>query len=185
MNSDIKEVLLTEEQIQNRVRELGAELTKEYADKKVVMIVLLKGAAYFATDLSAAMDMPVRMDFMVASSYGNGTESSGTLVIRLDVNDNIAGKHVLLVDDIIDSGLTFASMKRLLETKHPASIKTVALCDKSERRQNGFQADYVGFKVPDEFVVGYGLDYAGDYRNLPYIGILKSSVYGRTITGKE
>ncbi len=180
MNEDIKTVLLTEEQIQKRVKELGAQLRKDYAGKKVVMVILLKGAAYFATSLSLAMDMPLRLDFMVASSYGNGSSSSGSVVIRLDVKENIAGKHVLLVDDIIDSGLTFASISRVLETKHPASIKTVAMCDKRERRTNGFEADYVGFRIPDEFVVGYGLDYAGDYRNLPYIGVLKSSVYGRS-----
>ena len=179
MNEDIKTVLLTNEQLQKRIKELGEQLCKDYAGKKVVMIVLLKGAAYFATALSLAMNMPLRMEFMVVSSYGNGDETTGNVAVRLDIKDEIAGKHVLLVDDIIDSGLTFANIKKLLSTKHPASIKTVAMCDKRERRQNGFEADYVGFKVPDEFVVGFGLDYAGDYRNLPYIGILKSSVYGR------
>jgi hypoxanthine phosphoribosyltransferase len=179
MNEDIKTVLLTNEQLQKRIKELGEQLCKDYEGKKVVMIVLLKGAAYFATALSLAMNMPLRMEFMVVSSYGNGEKTTGNVAVRLDIKDDIAGKHVLLVDDIIDSGLTFANIKQLLSTKHPASIKTVAMCDKRERRQNGFEADYVGFKVPDEFVVGFGLDYAGDYRNLPYIGILKSSVYAR------
>jgi len=176
---DIKKILLTEEQIQARVKELGRQLSADYAGKKVVIIALLKGAAWFATDLSEAMDFPVRMDFMLASSYGNGTTSSGSLVIRLDIREDIAGKHVLLIDDIIDSGLTFANVTSMLESHHPASIKTVAMCDKQERRIGDIQADYVGFKIPDEFVVGYGLDYAGDYRNLPFIGVLKSSVYGR------
>lgn len=177
LNEDIKTVLLTEEQIHQRVAELGAQLTKEYAGRKVVMICLLKGAAYFACDLSRAIDMPVRMEFMVASSYGNGTHTSGSVAVHLDVRDNIAGKDVLLVDDIIDSGLTFARVKELLKTKNPASIKTVAMCDKKARRQNGMEADYVGFEIPDEFVVGYGLDYAEKYRNLPYIGILKPEIY--------
>lgn len=179
MNEDIKTVLLTEEQIGKRVQELGKQLAKDYEGKKVIMIVLLTGAAYFATDLSRAMDMPVRMEFMAVSSYGNGTQTTGSVAVRLDIKDNIAGKHVLLVDDIIDSGLTFSNIKTLLQSKHPASIKTVAMCDKKARRTNGFNADYSGFEIPDEFVVGYGLDYAGDYRNLPYIGILKPSVYAR------
>ena len=178
---DIKKVLFSEEQIRQRVQELGKQISEDYAGKKVVMIALLKGAAWFATDLSEAIDFPIRLDFMVASSYGSGTESSGTLIIRLDIREDIAGKHVLLVDDIIDSGNTFTCVKRLLEKNHPASIKTVAMCDKRERRAVDIQADYVGFQIPDEFVVGYGLDYAGDYRNLPFIGVLKSSVYGRPV----
>ncbi len=179
MNKDIKQVLLTEEQIRARVQEMGKEISKDYEGKKVVMITLLKGAATFSSDLSRAMDIPVRMEYMVVSSYGNGTSTSGNVAVRLDVNDDIAGKDILLVDDIIDSGLTFERVKHLLETKHPASVKTVAMCDKAERRTNGMKADYVGFTIPDEFVVGYGLDYAGDYRNLPYIGILKPAVYAR------
>lgn len=179
LNEDVKKVLLTEEAIQKRIKEMGAQLTKDYQGKKVVMICLLKGASYFACDLSRAMDIPVRMEFMVASSYGNRTETTGSVAIHLDVKDDIAGKDVLLVDDIIDTGLTFARVKQLLETKRPASVRTVAMCDKAERRTTGIQADYVGFTIPDEFVVGYGLDYAGDYRNLPYIGVLKPAVYAR------
>ncbi len=180
MHEDIKNILINEEQIKKRVQELGEQLSKEYEGKKVIMICLLKGAAYFACDLSRAMTIPVRMEFMVASSYGDSTTTSGSVAVRLDVKDDIAGLHVLLVDDIIDTGLTFARVKNLLQTKNPASIKTVAMCDKEERRMNGMEADYVGFTIPDEFVVGYGLDYAGDYRNLPYIGVLKPSVYART-----
>ena len=173
MHEDIKAILISEEQIKKRVQELGEQLSGEYAGKQVIMICLLKGAAYFACDLSRAMS------FMVASSYGDGTTTSGSVAVRLDVKDDIAGMHVLLVDDIIDTGLTFARVKTLLETKKPASIKTVAMCDKEDRRQNGLEADYVGFTIPDEFVVGYGLDYAGDYRNLPFIGVLKPVVYAR------
>ena len=151
MHEDIKAVLITEEQIKQRVQEMGEQLSKEYEGKRVIIICLLKGAAYFACDLSRAMSIPVRMEFMVASSYGNSTSTSGSVAVRLDVADDIAGMHVLLVDDIIDTGLTFAKVKALLETKKP-----------------------------DEFVVGYGLDYAGDYRNLPFIGVLKPVVYART-----
>ncbi len=179
MNQDVKKVLLTEEQIKTRIKEMGAQLSADYKGKKVVMICLLKGAAFFACDLSRAMTIPVRMEFMVASSYGNRTETSGSVAIHLDVKDDIAGMDVLLVDDIIDTGLTFARVKELLKTKNPASVRTVAMCDKAERRTNGMAADYVGFTIPDEFVVGYGLDYAGDYRNLPYVGILKPAVYAR------
>jgi len=179
MDEDIKTVLLTKEQIDERVKELGKQITEEYQDKDVVVVVLLKGAAWFATDLTRAIDLPLRVDFMVASSYGNGTVTSGNVNVRLDIRENIAGKHVLVVDDIIDSGVTFAAICKLLESHKPASLKTVALCDKAERRVNGLNADYVGFKIPDEFIVGFGLDYAGDYRNLPYIGILKPAVYAR------
>ena len=177
MHDDIKNILLTKEEIDKRVQEMGAEITKAYEGKDLVVIVLLKGAAWFATDLTRAIDLPVRVDFMVASSYGKGTVSSGNVKVKLDISENIEGKHVLLVDDIIDSGITFAAISNMLKMQKPASLKTVALCDKAERRVNGLDADYVGFKIPDEFVVGFGLDYAGDYRNLPYIGVLKSSVY--------
>ena len=130
MHEDIKAVLITEEQIKQRVQEMGEQLSKEYAGKRVIIICLLKGAAYFACDLSRAMSIPVRMEFMVASSYGNNTSTSGSVAVRLDVADDIAGMHVLLVDDIIDTGLTFARVKSLLETKKPASVKTIAMCDK-------------------------------------------------------
>lgn len=179
MHNDIKTVLLTKEQIDIRVKEMGEQITKDYANRDLVVVVLLKGAAWFATDLTRAIDMPARIDFMVASSYGNGTSTTGSVKVKLDISENITGKDVLLIDDIIDSGLTFAAISDLLRQYKPATLKTVALCDKAERRINGLQADYVGFKIPDEFVVGYGLDYAGDYRNLPYIGVLKSSVYAR------
>ena len=124
------------------------------------MIGLLKGAIYFFTDLSLAIDLPLRIDFMVASSYGSGTETSGNVDIRLSCSENIEGCHVLLVDDIIDSGVTMEAITRLLMAQKPASVKKVALCDKPSRRVNKLNADYVGFEIPDEFVVGYGLDYA-------------------------
>lgn len=179
MHDDIKAILLTEDQIQARVKEMGAQITKDFQGKDLVVVVLLKGAAWFATDLTRAIDIPARIDFMVASSYGNGTTTSGNVKVKLDLSENIQGKDVLLIDDIIDSGVTFAAIGDMLRQHKPASLKTAAMCDKAERRVNGLEADYVGFKIPDEFVVGYGLDYAGDYRNLPYIGVLKPSVYAR------
>lgn len=179
MHDDIKQVLLTKEQIEQRVAELGKQITADYQGKDLIVVVLLKGAAWFATDLTRAIDLPLRVDFMVASSYGNGTSTTGNVKVKLDISENIAGKHVLLIDDIIDSGVTFAAISDMLCQNKPASLKTVALCDKADRRVNGMEADYVGFKIPDEFVVGFGLDYAGDYRNLPYIGVLKPAVYAR------
>ena len=179
MHDDIKQVLLTKEQIEQRVAEMGKQITADYQGKDLIVVVLLKGAAWFATDLTRAIDLPLRVDFMVASSYGNGTSTTGNVKVKLDISENIAGKHVLLIDDIIDSGVTFAAISDMLRQNKPASLKTVALCDKADRRVNGMEADYVGFKIPDEFVVGFGLDYAGDYRNLPYIGVLKPSVYAR------
>ncbi|MDY6028832.1 MAG: hypoxanthine phosphoribosyltransferase [Acidaminococcaceae bacterium] len=179
MHQDIKTVLLTKEQIDERVREMGAEIARDYEGKDLMVVVLLKGAAWFATDLTRAIDLPLRVDFMVASSYGDGTYTSGNVKVKLDIQDDIRGKDVLLIDDIIDSGVTFAAISDMLRSHKPASLKTAALCDKAERRINGLQPDYVGFKIPDEFIVGYGLDYAGDYRNLPYIGVLKPAVYVR------
>lgn len=179
MHDDIKQVLLTKEQIEQRVAEMGKQITADYQGKDLIVVVLLKGAAWFATDLTRAIDLPLRVDFMVASSYGNGTSTTGNVKVKLDISENIAGKHVLLIDDIIDSGVTFAAISDMLCQNKPASLKTVALCDKADRRVNGMEADYVGFKIPDEFVVGFGLDYAGDYRNLPYIGVLKPAVYAR------
>ena len=179
MHSDSAKILLTKEEIDARICSLGAEITRDYVGKNIVVVVLLKGAAWFATDLTRAIDVPLRVDFMVASSYGNGTSTSGKVQVKLECTEDLEGKDVLLVDDIIDSGVTFAAISDLLKQRKPASLKTVALCDKAERRINGLDADYVGFKIPDEFVVGFGLDYAGDYRNLPYIGVLKPEVYAK------
>lgn len=177
---DVKKILLTEEQIQARIKELGEQITKDYQGKNLLVVGLLKGAAWTVTDLTRYIDLPLRVEFMVASSYGDGTETSGAVRVHLDVREDLRGKDVLLVDDIVDSGVTFAAIVKMLQNGHPASIKTFAFCDKAERRINGFECDYVGFKIPDEFVVGYGLDYAGSYRNLPFIGVLKSSVYAKT-----
>lgn len=174
---NIKKILFAEEEIKKRVVELGKQITEDYRGKDLVLVCLLKGAAWFSTDLTRAIDLPCRVDFMVVSSYGNETETSGTVKVRMDVAEDLRGKDVLLVDDIVDSGITFAAVVKMLKTHHPASIKTIALCDKKERRVNDFQCDYIGFTIPDEFIVGYGLDFAQDYRNLPFIGVLKSSAY--------
>mgnify|MGYP004446957715 FL=1 len=179
IHEDVKKVLLTEEEIAKRVKELGAEISKDYEGKEIVMVCLLTGAAWFATDLSRALENDMRMDFMVASSYGNGTTTAGNVKVSLDVRTDLSNKHVLLVDDIIDTGTTFKAITDMLASRNVASIKTCALCDKKERRTADINADYVGFVIPDEFVVGYGLDFAGSYRNLPYIGVLKSSVYAK------
>lgn len=179
VHDDVKKVLLTKEEIDNRIAELGKQITNDYAGKEIVMICLLNGAAWFATDLSRAIETDMRMDFMVASSYGNGTNTSGNVKVLLDVRTDITNKHVLVVDDIIDTGTTFKAITDMLASRGVASIKTCALCDKKERRTTGLEADYIGFVIPDEFVVGFGLDYAGNYRNLPYIGVLKPSVYAR------
>lgn len=180
MHNNIAKILLSEEEIQKRVKELGRQIHEDYKDKdKIVMIGLLKGAIYFFTDLSLAIDLPLRIDFMVASSYGNSTETSGSVDVRLTCSEKLEGCHVLLVDDIIDSGVTMEAITRLLQRQNPASVKKVALCDKPSRRVNQLNADYVGFEIPDEFVVGYGLDFAGDYRNLPYIGVLKPEAYAK------
>ena len=179
IHEDVKKVLLTEEEIAKRVKELGAEISKDYEGKELVMVCLLTGAAWFATDLSRALDNNMRMDFMVASSYGNGTTTSGNVKVSLDVRTDLSNKHVLLVDDIIDTGTTFKAITEMLASRNVASIKTCALCDKKERRTADINADYVGFVIPDEFVVGYGLDFAGSYRKLIYVGVLKSSVYAK------
>ncbi|MBQ0068054.1 MAG: hypoxanthine phosphoribosyltransferase [Phascolarctobacterium sp.] len=177
---DVKQILFTNEQIKARIAEMGKQLTKDYLGKKLVIVSLLKGAAWFTADLSREIDLPVRTDFMVVSSYGNATMTSGMLKIYLDVRDDLRGKDVLIVDDILDTGVTLGAVVDMMKEHSPASVKTCVLCDKKERRLNEFEADYVGFTVPDEFLVGYGLDYAGDYRNLPFIGVLNSSVYART-----
>ena len=179
MRNDIAKVLLTEEQIQNRVREMGQQLAKDYAGKNPTVICILKGAVLFYTDLLRNMDIPLSMDFMAVSSYGNKTKSSGEVEIRKDLSTSIENKHVIIVEDIVDSGFTLSYLTRMLASRGAASIKLCTLLDKPNHRAPGItlQADYSGFEIGNEFVVGYGLDYAEVYRNLPYIGILKPEVY--------
>lgn len=179
MKNDIERVLLTEAQLQKRVREMAAEISRDYADKNPTMVCILKGAIMFYTDLLRNMPIPLSMDFMAVSSYGNKTKSSGEVEIRKDLSTSIEGKHVIIVEDIVDSGFTLSYLKRMLDSRGAKSIKLATLLDKPARRAPGItlKSDYSGFVVGDEFVVGYGLDYAERYRNLPYIGILKPEVY--------
>ena len=167
---DVKYVMYTREQIQNRVHELGRELTAKFGDKKPLMICVLRGAAFFFTDLCKEMDCLMDMDFIA-------TKSSGTIRLVKDSSIDMSGRHVIIVEDIIDSGLTLEYLVKLFETRDPASITTVALLDKEVNKPERFNVDYYGFRIPDEFVIGYGLDYADFYRNLPYIGVLKEECY--------
>ena len=172
MSDSIKEVLYTEEQLQARVKELGAQITKDYAGKdKLLLVSVLRGSYIFMADLSRAID------FMVVSSYGGGTSSSGQVEIKKDISSSIEDYHVIIVEDILDSGNTLYYLLDVLKLRKAASIRICTLLDKPERRAKPIQADYTGFVVPDAFVVGYGLDYNQQYRNLPYIGVLKEEVY--------
>ena len=179
MIKDIESILLTEEQIQNRVKELGKQIAWEYQGRNPVMICILKGAVMFYTDLLRAMPIKLSMDFMAVSSYGKRTKSSGEVEIRKDLSNSIENRHVIIVEDIIDSGFTLTYLSRMLSARGAGSIKICTLLDKPARRAPGItlKADYSGFVIPDAFVVGYGLDYDEIYRNLPYIGVLKPEVY--------
>lgn len=177
MHNDIKEVLLSEEQIANKVKELGQTLADEYRDKNPLVICVLKGAVLFMADLVRQMQIHCEMDFMAVSSYGSGTESSGNVRILKDLDTSVQGRHVLIVEDIMDSGLTLSRLVESLKLREADTVKVVTLLNKPERRKIDISPDYSGFTIPDEFVVGYGLDYAERYRNLPYIGILKPEVY--------
>ena len=180
MHKDIQRILLSEEQIQTRVKALGAQLAADYADKDPVMICILKGSTMFFADLVRAMPIPLTMDFMAVSSYGRRTKSSGEVEIRKDLSGSIEHRHVIIVEDIVDSGFTLTYLTRMLSARGTASLKIVSLMDKPSGRAPGItlKIDYTGFESPDAFVVGYGLDYAERYRNLPYIGELKPEVYG-------
>ena len=179
MERDIAKVLLSEETIQQRVREMGAQIAEDYRDKNPVMICILKGAVMFYTDLLRAMPIMCSMDFMAVSSYGKSTKSSGEVEIRKDLSHSIENRHVIVVEDIIDSGFTLSYLSRVLKARGALSLKIATLLDKPSRRAPGItlKTDYSGFEVGDEFVVGYGLDYAEGYRNLPYIGVLKPEIY--------
>jgi len=179
MNKDIAKVLLSEEQLKKRIAEMGEEISRDYAGKTPTIICILKGAVMFYTDLLREISVPVTMDFMAVSSYGNKTKSSGEVEIRKDLSCSIENKHVLIVEDIVDSGFTLSYLSRMLASRGAASIKIATLLDKPARRAPGvtLQTDYSGFVIGDEFVVGYGLDYAELYRNLPYVGVLKPEVY--------
>ena len=178
MEKDVLEVLLSEEQIQNRIRELGEILSKDYADKDPVIVGVLKGVVVFYADMIRLIKVPCQMDFMWISSY-SGTNSTGSMEVKRDVSANIEGRHVLILEDIYDTGTSLDFTYKHLLAKNPASLKICTLLDKPERRRPGItlQPDYVGFTIPNAFVVGYGLDFNEHYRNLPYVGILKLEVY--------
>lgn len=173
MADNIK-VLISEEEVNNRIAELGAQISKDYEGKIIHLICVLKGGAFFTTELAKRISCPVTFDFMSCSSYGNGTESSGIVKIVKDLDESIEGKDVLLVEDIIDSGNTLSSLVPLLKQRKPASFKLCTLLDKPDRRQVHVDVDYTAFQVPDKFIVGYGLDWAQLYRNLPYIGVVET-----------
>ena len=175
--SDIREVLISEEQLAAKVAEMGAAISRDYQGKKLMIIGVLKGSVVFMSDLLRRITIPVEMDFMAVSSYGSGTKTSGVVKILKDLDRLIQGYHILIVEDILDSGNTLSYLTELLQDRSPASIRIATLLDKPERRKVDIRPDYVGFQIPDEFVVGYGLDYAELYRNLPYVGVLAPHVY--------
>lgn len=177
MNDDVKEVLLTEEQIHEIVEDLGKKITEDYRGKNLVLVSVLKGSVVFMADLMRAIDLPCSIDFMVVSSYGAGTESSGVVKIIKDLDADLRGVDLLIVEDILDTGRTLSSLIKILKMRNPNSVKICTFLDKPERRLADISADYVGACVPDEFVVGYGLDYDEIYRNIPYLGVLKPEVY--------
>ena len=176
-SDDIERVLFTEEQLADAVAKLGAQITKDYAGKDLMVVGVLKGCAPFLVDLIRHIDLPLTMDFMAVSSYGSGTKTSGVVRILKDLNQPVEGKDLLIVEDILDSGMTLKYLTNLLSERNANSIRIATLMDKPERRKVDLHADYVGFSVPDAFIVGYGLDYAEQYRNLPYVGILSPKVY--------
>lgn len=176
MNRDIKEILLSEEQISDKVKEIGAKISADYKDKDLLVVVILKGSVIFAADLLREISIPVTIDFIAVSSYGNGT-TSGEVKIKKDLGCSIEGKNVLIIEDILDSGNTLHNLTKLLLDRNPESVEICTLLNKPERREAEVNTRYSGFDIPDEFVVGYGLDYAEKYRNLPYIGILKREIY--------
>ena len=177
MNDDILRVLYSEEELEAKCAELGAQISKDYEGKNLLLVSVLKGAVVFMTDLMRHITVPCSIDFMVVSSYGSGAKTSGVVKIVKDLDADLVGKDLLIVEDILDTGMTLHYLKQLLQDRNPNSIRIATLLDKPERRRAAVRADYVGYQVPDEFVVGYGLDYDEKYRNLPYVGILKPEVY--------
>ena len=177
MHDDIKNVLVSEEELKTKVRELGAQISRDYEGKNLVLVSILKGSVVFMADLMRAVSIPCSIDFMVVSSYGGSNTSSGLVKIIKDLDGDLSGKDVLIVEDILDTGITLSNLVPMLKMRHPNSVKICTILDKPSRRKADIKPDYEGFQVPDEFVVGYGLDYDEKYRNLPYIGILKPCVY--------
>ena len=177
MHEDIDKILFTEDDLRTRVSEMGHQITADHQGESLLVVSVLRGAAIFMADLVRNITLPLEMDYMAISSYGNGVKSSGIVRILKDLSSSVEGRHVLIAEDILDSGLTLSYLMRNLESRNPASIEVATLLRKKTRAQADIDCRYVGFECPDEFIVGYGLDYAERYRNLPYIGVLKKSVY--------
>ncbi len=177
MNNDIKEILIDENSLQAKVKELGAKIAEDYKGKDLLLICVLKGAVVFVSDLMKRINLPLEIDFMAVSSYGCDTKSSGVVRILKDLDKGVEGKHILIVEDIIDSGLTLSYLIENLKARCPESVEICTILDKPNRRTANINIKYTGFQVPDEFVIGYGLDYAEKYRNLPYVAVLKEEVY--------
>lgn len=177
MKNDIKEILFTEEEIAKKVSELGKIITKDYKGQDLTVIGILKGSNIFMGDLIRKIPIPLQIDFMVVSSYGQSTESSGIVRVLKDLDYSIENKNILIVEDVIDTGLTLDYLKEVLLKRKPKSIKICALLDKPARRRVNLKVDYIGFEIPDEFIVGYGIDYGEKYRNLPYVAVLKDEIY--------
>ena len=180
MLDDIEEVLLSSEEIHKKIEELGKCISADYKDKNLLMVSILKGSVVFMADLMRQITVPARIDFMSVSSYGTGVKTSGVVKITKDLDVPLEGYDLLIVEDILDSGLTLHYIIEILKSRKPRSVSICTLLDKPERRKVEVRTDYLGFNIPDKFVVGYGLDYAEKYRNLPYIGVLKPSVYALT-----
>jgi hypoxanthine phosphoribosyltransferase len=177
LHDDISHIIIPEDELQARIAELGEEISADYGDEPVLLIGVLRGAAIFLADLSRNITSPVELDFMAVSSYGSSTKSSGVVRILKDLDETIEGRHVLVCEDILDTGLTLKYLLKNLASRKPASLEVVALLSKQGKQRVPISCKYVGFDVPDEFVVGYGLDYAERYRNLPYVGVLKPEIY--------
>ena len=177
LDHDIKEILFTEDTLHARVKELADQINHDYEGKDVIIVGILRGSFIFMADLLRCITLPCRVDFMSVSSYGKGTVSSGKLKISKDMAEDVTNAHVIVVEDIVDSGFTLSNLLKLLKSRGPASVRLCTLLNKPDRRTVDVHIDYTGFTIPDAFVVGYGLDYAEKYRNLPYIGILKPEVY--------
>lgn len=177
MLNDIEKVLINEEELKEKTRELGRRISEDYEGKDLIIISVLKGGFIFAADLMRAIKIPVAVDFMAVSSYGASTKTSGVVQIRKDLDRDIKGMDVLVVEDILDSGLTLNYITKVLQNRGAQSVKICTILDKPARRKAPILADYIGFEIPDEFVVGYGLDYMEKYRNLPFVGVLKPYIY--------
>jgi hypoxanthine phosphoribosyltransferase len=179
MHQDIQEVLFTEEIIQQKIQELGATISKDYQGKTPLFVCILKGAVMFMADLAKRIEIPMEMDFMAISSYGHSTKSSGVVRILKDLDKGVEGRDIIIVEDIIDTGLTLSYLRNMLLQRKAKSIRIVTLFDKPSGRTVEIEPDYYGFEVPNQFIVGYGLDYSDLYRNLPYVGILRPEIYSQ------